>query len=263
MTCGIYMIMNNINKKKYIGQSRNIEYRWNQHKSLLNRNKHHNKYLQNSWNKYGESVFDFIIIEECHKNILNDRERYWIDYYNTFYDKKHYNLTLDGDSRIYSKEVREKISKSRKGQRLTESTKRKLSEANKGKKLTQQHKEKISKALKGKKNSENHNKNISKARKGIKFTESHKRNLSKAHKGNKHTEATKRKMSESRKGKKLYQFNLTGYYRVGKKKSPSYKQGFCFAYTWFENGKPKSLYAVSLEELKKKVIARGLEWRKV
>jgi len=33
MTCGIYKIENNINHKIYVGQSRNIERRWQKHKA--------------------------------------------------------------------------------------------------------------------------------------------------------------------------------------------------------------------------------------
>ena len=50
---GIYCIENGINHKKYIGQSKNILYRWKKHISALNSNTHDNSYLQSSWNKYG------------------------------------------------------------------------------------------------------------------------------------------------------------------------------------------------------------------
>ena len=60
--CGIYCIENILNHKKYIGQSIDINNRWYTHKSKLNTNKHHSKYLQRSWNKYGEYFFDFYII---------------------------------------------------------------------------------------------------------------------------------------------------------------------------------------------------------
>ena len=77
------MIKNNINDKSYVGQSINIENRWTHHKSELNNNKHINDYLQNAWNKYGEHSFEFIIIEECTLDHIDEREIYWIDYYKT------------------------------------------------------------------------------------------------------------------------------------------------------------------------------------
>ena len=79
---GIYEIINIINNKKYIGQSIEIKRRWNDHKSELRRNSHHNIYLQKSWNKYGEENFKFEVIES-NKNFttedLNELEIYYID----------------------------------------------------------------------------------------------------------------------------------------------------------------------------------------
>lgn len=119
MTCGIYIILNNKNGSKYIGQSQNIEKRWRQHKKKLDNNKHYNTYLQNSWNKYGKNSFSFMILESCHKNALNSREQYWIRYHNTYNNKKHYNLTPGGDSQNnkskkhkHSKKTKNKTSKS-------------------------------------------------------------------------------------------------------------------------------------------------------
>lgn len=93
---GIYYIENQINNKKYIGQSNNIKDRWRRHISELNKNKHHNDYLQKSWNKYGENNFVFEIIEYCSIENLDDREQYWIDFYNTMDRGFGYNLkTVD------------------------------------------------------------------------------------------------------------------------------------------------------------------------
>ena len=49
---GIYAIHNIKTDKYYIGQSKDIEHRWKQHKSRLKNNKHENEHLQNSYNKY-------------------------------------------------------------------------------------------------------------------------------------------------------------------------------------------------------------------
>ena len=44
---GIYKIENIINHKIYIGQSKDIETRWEHHKWELNNHKHSNNYLHN------------------------------------------------------------------------------------------------------------------------------------------------------------------------------------------------------------------------
>ena len=78
------MIRNIINDKKYIGQDHDIKWRWSHHICDLNNNQHHNKHLQNSWNKYGSENFEFSIIEETTDNKLNEREIYWIKKYDSY-----------------------------------------------------------------------------------------------------------------------------------------------------------------------------------
>lgn len=96
MTCGIYKIQNKINGKIYIGQSVNIEQRWKAHKVAgKNTNHEHNYYpLYKAMYKYGLDNFDFSIIEECSKDKLNEREKYWILYYDSL--NNGYNQVLEG-----------------------------------------------------------------------------------------------------------------------------------------------------------------------
>ena len=98
--CGIYCIENLINQNKYIGQSNDIYTRWKEHKFELNKNTHHNRYLQNAWNKYGKENFKFYIVEICEKSILDEREIYYIKYFDTYAylgNKNGYNLTIGGE----------------------------------------------------------------------------------------------------------------------------------------------------------------------
>lgn len=53
------------------------------------------------------------------------------------------------------------------------------------------------------------------------------------------------------------------YYRVRKKSNKSYKQGFVYRYEWSKNKKKHHIDAPTLDELKRKVELRGLEWRKL
>ena len=95
--CGIYCIENTINNKKYIGLSRDIRRRWNEHKSELRNNNHDNIYLQRAWNAYGEDVFKFYIIELCESSVLCDKEQYYIAKYHTLSHENGYNLTSGGE----------------------------------------------------------------------------------------------------------------------------------------------------------------------
>lgn len=114
---GIYKITNTINNKVYIGQTIDIDCRWKRHKNLLNNNKHINTHLQNSWNKYGEDNFKFEVIKECeNNNELNKFERYYIEKYKSNNQKYGYNLTNGGEGYALNESVKNKISKSKRGQ---------------------------------------------------------------------------------------------------------------------------------------------------
>ena len=94
MSCGIYRIVNNINQHCYIGQSINIESRWVHHKNYPKQSSHYPLYQ--AFEKYGIENFTFEIIEECPSNELDEKEIYWIQYYNSYYNG--YNQTTGGKS---------------------------------------------------------------------------------------------------------------------------------------------------------------------
>lgn len=76
--CGIYAIHHLSQNKYYIGQSVDIKRRWQEECG----NKDNLLIGQMIW-KYGEQDFDFIVLEQCSKPELNERERYWSQYYNS------------------------------------------------------------------------------------------------------------------------------------------------------------------------------------
>lgn len=93
--CGIYKITNNINGKVYIGQSICIEKRWKNHKNYFGKGKEDYP-LYRAFSKYGIDNFSFEVIEECEVDLLNEREIYWISFYNSNQRKFGYNQTLGG-----------------------------------------------------------------------------------------------------------------------------------------------------------------------
>ncbi|NJO63397.1 MAG: GIY-YIG nuclease family protein [Richelia sp. RM2_1_2] len=92
MKSGIYFIKNLITNQYYIGSSSNISKRFRDHKWYLRKNIHHNSYLQNSWNKYGEDKFEFMVIQHCEmKNIL-EVEKELIKKYNSHIENGGFNV---------------------------------------------------------------------------------------------------------------------------------------------------------------------------
>lgn len=100
MSKGIYKITNKINNKAYIGKSSNIENRWKYHIQRKDYEKEYEKPLYRAFRKYGIENFNFEIIEILndldYKEKSNDRECYWINFYNT-YGSNGYNGTKGGD----------------------------------------------------------------------------------------------------------------------------------------------------------------------
>lgn len=112
--CGIYMIINLINGKKYIGSSINIRQRLWEHRATLRHNKHYNNHLQRAWNKYGEENFDFSILERCPKEKRFEREQYYVDSLHPEYNiciEIVENPPKDIDSRKKHSETRKKLIK--------------------------------------------------------------------------------------------------------------------------------------------------------
>lgn len=119
---GIYIFTNKINKKQYVGQSIQIEERYNQHKrNHLNPNdKEYHTAFYRALRKYGFENFSFQILiqnDNYTQTDLNDLEIFYIDKFDTYYNG--YNETKGGQTsehftklkEFQVKEIKELISK--------------------------------------------------------------------------------------------------------------------------------------------------------
>lgn len=161
---GIYKIVNIETKKIYVGSAVNIYNRWLVHKHGLANNVHHSKKLQNSYNKHGIENFIFELIEECPKEVLIEREQYWMDVLKSV--NEGYNICPKAGSSLgkkHSDDTKKKIGIKSKGRVFSEERNKKISEANKGKlvgvknpmygkKVSEETKQKISLNTSGNKN---------------------------------------------------------------------------------------------------------------
>ena len=90
---GIYKITNLKNNLSYIGQTIDFHNRWLSH---CRKEKDNNFDLYQDMDELGLEYFKFEIIEKCNPEELDEREKYWIEYYDTF--NLGYNRTTGGSN---------------------------------------------------------------------------------------------------------------------------------------------------------------------
>lgn len=168
--CGIYMIINQLTGERYIGQSRNIIGRWWSHTAP--NTKEYNR-MHKDIKKQGRETFDFVILEECPIEELDEKEKFYIAKLNPEYNvstggrgnngykptaeqKEVYRQAALKQWREMDEETKQRIIKNnltghRKGYKMSEETKRKLIESHKGKMWTPELREKIAEAKRIKK----------------------------------------------------------------------------------------------------------------
>lgn len=190
----IYSITNNINLKEYVGfhATNDLNDGYMGSGIAINR----------AYKKYGKGNFGKRILEFCDKNNWSDREKYWINELNTY--NKGYNLSKGGEGSA--------------GIKLSDKAKQKISKSRKGKKISTQSKIKIGLKLSGRKTwnagvkgwaSKETSKMISKAHIGKPKSEEHRKNISEKLKINNPSKNLKtlEKISKSMKGKFTNNFN--------------------------------------------------------
>ena len=114
--CGIYKITSPTGRI-YIGQTINIERRWNNYYSSIGANSQPR--LKNSFKKYGVENHQFDIIEYCSEEELDCSERFWQDEFDvTNKNNLNCSLTKCGEKRYkHSEETCKKISELNKGKK--------------------------------------------------------------------------------------------------------------------------------------------------
>lgn len=171
----IYKVTNKINKKAYIGYSKDPESRWKGH--IYETNSGHKNKFHNAIRKYGAENFIMEIIYQGWDEgyVLNEMKVHFIKELNTL--NEGYNSTPGGEkppvNTGHSEETKRKIGAAHKGRKNphaaanlpetqgmnnpmygkshSDETKKKISQSNKGKKpvITKERNRKISEALKG------------------------------------------------------------------------------------------------------------------
>lgn len=189
----IYETTNLINNKRYVGQKKSEVF-------LENRYLGSGKILSRAIKKYGAKNFSVKLIEKCSsKEELNEREIYWIKYYEAVNSKDFYNLTSGGfglGGYHHTTESKIKIgnatrgNKSWKGKFHSEESKMKISNSNLGK--HHRNENTISKTRE------------TKIKNGTYDVSGNKNPFYGKH----HTEETKKKLSDSHKGNKNCLKNL-------------------------------------------------------
>jgi group I intron endonuclease len=94
---GVYKITNTKNNKSYIGCSENIKIRWSTHKTRYKdlNSKEYNKKLYVAMRNDSFESFTIEILEECEKEELLNREKYYIEKYNTLINGYNEKCSLD------------------------------------------------------------------------------------------------------------------------------------------------------------------------
>lgn len=92
----IYIIKNTVNSKVYIGQTRtSVDQRWKEH---LRHAQYGDQVINRAMKKYGVDKFYIETLEICEVSILDEREIYYIDLYDSTDKSKGYNVSIGGNT---------------------------------------------------------------------------------------------------------------------------------------------------------------------
>ena len=198
----IYLAINNINKKCYIGRTvKTLAERKKEHHRIALSGKR-NYHFYNGINKYGWE--NFVWYELFKKNNITPDEIDFIEkYFIQLFKKlniKLYNKTDGGKGMIglkFTEDHKRKIGLANKGRKYSEETKKKWSIIRKGIHPSEESNRKNSESHKGKHLSDETKRKLSLIRKGKPLSDEHKNKLSIAHTGKHLSEDHKNKLKEN------------------------------------------------------------------
>lgn len=128
---GIYCIRNTKNGKCYVGSAISFKVRWKRHRAELRSGSHHSQKLQRAWDKHGEALFSFSVLEHVKDvSLLVEREQFWIDSLNSHLGG--YNTCPRAGSVLgvkHGDEMREKMRAIRASNPITKDQHEKMAEA--------------------------------------------------------------------------------------------------------------------------------------
>ena len=118
-TAGVYCLRHSTTGHCYVGSSRDMYGRYYRHLALLKAGRHHSRYLQNAWAKYGADAFIWEVLE-CVEDaaLLLGREQIWIDRLHPVYNVSP-KATAPNLGRHLSEEWRASMSAAHKGRKQT------------------------------------------------------------------------------------------------------------------------------------------------
>ena len=161
----VYVHINKINNKTYVGQTNNVERRWRNNGIEYEKS----VYFYSAILKYGWDAFEHkILLKDLTKEEADYYENYYIESYNSFYNQNGYNIRSGGSNGKLSEATKQKLSDLAKakgnwkgdknprhinplcgekngmyGKKHTEETKLKISNANRGRIMSEEQKNKI------------------------------------------------------------------------------------------------------------------------
>lgn len=99
----IYIIKNTVNNKVYIGQTRvSVDIRWKEH---LRHAKYGDCVINRAMKKYGIDKFYIETLEICDLDILDEREMYYIELYDSTNKSKGYNVSIGGHTPRFKRKI--------------------------------------------------------------------------------------------------------------------------------------------------------------